>query len=173
MTVNWALSFLGPQFTSVQTEEAEILELTSCGSTSRTWGLPPMCLSILNSVWSLAGLGEGRVDGGDHGDWRPGRAQLSGTMKIHPLKQYLALGAGTGRAQAVLGMQVVDQLLHGISWVMAYYLIGNSSCFFPSFFFSFVFSANSTSRGISPSGEKPGGHEKTRNNQFLHFLQGA
>lgn len=132
--MNWALSFLGPQFTSVQTEEAEILELTSCGSTSRTWGLPPMCLSILNSVWSLAGLGEGRVDGGDHGDWRPGRAQLSGTMKIHPLKQYLALGAGTGRAQAVLGMQVVDQLLHGISWVMAYYLIGNSSCFFPSFF---------------------------------------
>lgn len=50
-------------------------------------------------------------------------------------------------------MQVVDQLLHGISWVMAYCLIGNSSCFFPFFFSSFVFSANSTSRVISPSGE--------------------
>lgn len=75
-------------------------------------------------------------------------------MKIRPLKQYLALGAGRSRAQAVLGTQVVDQLLHGISWVMAYYLIGNSSCFsLLFFFFSFVFSASSTSRVISPSGE--------------------
>lgn len=74
------------------------------------------------------------MDGGDSGDTRPGRSQFSGTMEIHPLKQYLALGAGRGRAQAVLGTQVVDQLLHGISWVMAYYLIGNSSCFFPFFF---------------------------------------
>lgn len=95
------------------------------------------------------------MDGGDSADKSPGRSQLSGTMEIHPLKQYLALGAGRGRAQAVLGMQVVDQLLHGISWVMAYHLIGNSSCFFPSSFFplSFVFSANSISRVISPSGE--------------------
>lgn len=79
------------------------------------------------------------MDGEDSGDRRPGRVQLSNTMKIHPLKQCLALGAGRDRAQAVLGMQVVDQLLHGISWVMAYYLIGNSSCFFPSFF-SLLFS---------------------------------
>lgn len=95
------------------------------------------------------------ADGGDSGDRKPGRAQFSGTVKIHPLKQYLALGAGRSRAQAVLGTQVVDQLLHGISWVMAYYLIGNSSCFslLLFFFFSFVFSASSTSRVISPSGE--------------------
>lgn len=48
------------------------------------------------------------MDGGDSAEKRPGRSQLSGTMEIHPLKQYLALGAGRGRAQAVLGVQVVD-----------------------------------------------------------------
>lgn len=35
---------------------------------------------------------------------------------------------------------------------MAYNLIGNSACFFPSFL-SFVSPANSTSRATSPSGE--------------------
>lgn len=73
-------------------------------------------------------------------------------MRIHHIKQCLVPRAGKARGQAVLGVQVVDQLLHGISWVLAYDLIGNSYCFFPSFL-PFVFPANSTLRATSPSTE--------------------
>lgn len=149
MAMNLALTV---HFCSKWKDWAFLLELTSYGCVRRRASFRA---NRLNSVWHLLSCpcGEagqvagtvGVVDG-------EGLIFHQSSWECFVLKQCLSSRVGPARAQAVLAVQVVDRLLHGISWVMVFNLFGNSSCFFPSFL-SFVFPASSAPRIISPSGE--------------------